>query len=216
MTRIDVIEIARTGANGINGSIALVADTASVNLTNTTGTLSADVLPAGVAHQSLSGAGSNDHPNIDAHIGSLSSHSKTQGRATLTATTSAVGVAITGITFNVVNTETWCFDIVIAASCSTVNGVKFSIGGTSTASSLEVLVLGNRTSILDYVTNEITAKATLSGSAFIAYIGTGLVRLSGTIIASGTGTVTCVIAAATGGDTATAKAGSYFTAARIA
>jgi hypothetical protein len=58
-------------------TILSVSDTASVDLALTGGDLSAAVIPGGVAHQSLSGAGTNTHADIDAHIAAAAAHGAT-------------------------------------------------------------------------------------------------------------------------------------------
>lgn len=131
-------------------------------------------------------------------------------------TTSAAAVDVTGLSFAIGANEVWTANVFLGLGCSTANGVKLAVTVPGGAVSVRLKVHGTRTNAGDFTSTIITGSGTLTG-AFCTVASQGQWADATLVVENGAtpGTVQIQAAAATGGDTASIKAGSFISARRL-
>lgn len=131
-------------------------------------------------------------------------------------TTSSSASNVTGLSFAIGASEVWLFEFNVMSKCSAANGHKWALDLPSSAT-VAASLRGSRASVASILSEDITADDTLSTAIGTGtYTSGGWVQIVGMVTASSTaGTVQLRFASATGGDTTTAKAGSFLIARKV-
>ncbi len=130
------------------------------------------------------------------------------------ATVTQTQAALAGFSFAVNANESWALRARVI-TLGVAGGGKFTVSGPASPTLLSITTAGLTSGITAYSTDTVTALDTVSG-AYNTSAVTGIITVDAIITPSVAGTVTLNFANVTSTNSFVAKAGSYFTATRLA